>query len=39
VRGTPTLFVNGNIYRGPITVDDLTEALASTAPEPVSPPA
>jgi protein-disulfide isomerase len=27
VRGTPTLFVNGARYSGPITVDDLTDAL------------
>ena len=39
VRGTPTLFVNGEIYRGPVTVDGLLDALASTAAEPVSPPA
>ena len=39
MRGTPTLFVNGEIYRGPVTVDGLLDALASTAAEPVSPPA
>ncbi|WP_338051590.1 DsbA family protein [Pseudonocardia acidicola] len=27
VRGTPTLFVNGTIYRGPVTVDALLDAL------------
>ncbi len=32
VRGTPTLFVNGEIYRGPITVEHLVEALETTAP-------
>jgi protein-disulfide isomerase len=39
VRGTPTLFVNGRIYRGSITVGALTDALLSTAPVPVVPPA
>jgi protein-disulfide isomerase len=34
VRGTPTLFVNGEVYRGSITVDRLLEALESTAPVP-----
>jgi protein-disulfide isomerase len=29
VSGTPTLFVNGERYRGAITVDDLTDALLS----------
>lgn len=31
VRGTPSLFVNGEMYRGSITVDDLVDALESTA--------
>jgi protein-disulfide isomerase len=39
VRGTPTLFVNGEVYRGPVTVDGLLDALESTAPERVAPPA
>jgi protein-disulfide isomerase len=29
VRGTPTLFVNGEAYQGPVTVDRLTDALLS----------
>ena len=29
VRGTPTLFVNGTIHRGPVTVDALLDALLS----------
>ncbi len=37
VRGTPTLFVNGEIYRGAITVDRLLEALETTAPVPFAP--
>jgi protein-disulfide isomerase len=32
VRGTPTLFVNGEIYRGSVRVDHLVEALEATAP-------
>ncbi|MCF7549837.1 DsbA family protein [Pseudonocardia sp. WMMC193] len=32
VRGTPTLFVNGEVYRGPVTVDLLLDALTSTTP-------
>jgi protein-disulfide isomerase len=32
VRGTPTLFVNGEIYNGSITVEHLVKALESTAP-------
>ncbi|OLT11855.1 cyclic nucleotide-binding protein [Pseudonocardia sp. CNS-139] len=35
VRGTPTFFVNGEVYRGPVTVDDLVEELESRAAEPV----
>ena len=37
VRGTPTFFVNGETYRGSVTVDNLIEALESTAPAPVPP--
>ena len=37
VRGTPTLFVNGEVYRGAITVDDLLDALEATAPAAVGP--
>jgi protein-disulfide isomerase len=37
VRGTPTLFVNGEIYRGSITVDHLVEALETTVPATVGP--
>ena len=29
VRGTPTLFVNGEVYRGAVTVDALLDALTS----------
>jgi protein-disulfide isomerase len=29
VRGTPTLFIDGELYRGPYDVDALAEALAS----------
>ena len=29
VRGTPTPFVNGTVYRGPITVDALPDVLPS----------
>jgi protein-disulfide isomerase len=32
VRGTPTFFVNGEIYKGPVDVPELIEALESTAP-------
>jgi protein-disulfide isomerase len=32
VRGTPTLFVNGEIYRGSVRADHLVEALETTAP-------
>jgi protein-disulfide isomerase len=32
VRGTPTLFVNGEQYRGPIVVDRLLEALTAGRP-------
>jgi protein-disulfide isomerase len=37
VRGTPTLFVNGEIHRGSITVEHLLEALEATAPAPIGP--
>jgi protein-disulfide isomerase len=37
VRGTPTLFVNGEMYRGPIGVTELIEALEATAPARVQP--
>ena len=37
VRGTPTLFVNGETYRGSISVEHLVEALETTAPAPVGP--
>jgi protein-disulfide isomerase len=37
VRGTPTLFVNGEIYRGPVDVDELIEAMETTARAPVQP--
>jgi protein-disulfide isomerase len=37
VRGTPTLFVNGEMYRGPIGVGELIEALETTARAPVQP--
>ncbi len=33
----PTLFVNGEIYRGSISVEHLVEALETTAPAPVGP--
>jgi len=29
VRGTPTLFVNGEVYRGPVTVERLVAAILS----------
>jgi protein-disulfide isomerase len=34
VRGTPTLFVNGEPFRGPITVERLLDTLETTAPVP-----
>jgi protein-disulfide isomerase len=37
VRGTPTLFVNGETYRGSVTVEHLVEALETTAPATVGP--
>ncbi len=37
VRGTPSLFVNGEMYRGTISVELLVDALESTAPAPVGP--
>jgi protein-disulfide isomerase len=37
VRGTPSLFVNGELYRGTISVQDVVDALDSTAPAPVGP--
>jgi protein-disulfide isomerase len=37
VRGTPSLFVNGQLHRGPISVENLVEALESTAPATVGP--
>jgi protein-disulfide isomerase len=38
VQGTPSLFVNGQLHHGAITVDNLLEALESTTPAPVGPP-
>ena len=35
VRGTPALFVNGEMYRGRVTVPNLVEALETTVPAPV----
>jgi protein-disulfide isomerase len=32
VRGTPTLFVNGERYRGDVTVEDLSNALLAPVP-------
>jgi protein-disulfide isomerase len=32
VRGTPSLFVNGELFHGTISVDGLIDALESTAP-------
>jgi protein-disulfide isomerase len=29
VLGTPTIFVNGEVYQGPVTVDRLVDALAT----------
>ncbi|TQM14172.1 DsbA family protein [Pseudonocardia kunmingensis] len=37
VRGTPSLFVNGELFHGSITVENLLDALESTAPAPVGP--
>jgi protein-disulfide isomerase len=37
VRGTPTLFVNGEMYRGPVDVDELIEALETSVRAPVQP--
>ncbi len=37
VRGTPTLFVNGEIYRDSITVEHLLEALETTVPATIGP--
>lgn len=37
VRGTPTFFVNGEIYRGSVSVEHLVEALEATAPVTVGP--
>jgi protein-disulfide isomerase len=37
VRGTPSLFVNGELYHGNVSVEHLTEALESTAPASVGP--
>jgi protein-disulfide isomerase len=37
VRGTPSLFVNGSLFRGEISVDNLIDALENTAPATPSP--
>jgi protein-disulfide isomerase len=37
VRGTPTFFVNGEIYRGSVSVEHLVEALEATVPATVGP--
>ncbi|MFC7715622.1 DsbA family protein [Nonomuraea recticatena] len=34
MRGTPTLFVNGARYTGPLTLEALTRALRDSTPMP-----